>query len=129
MLVTGLLAGAVLLLHHTELERGMSEAAARTAAVNALVVGEIFYLFNMRRTGRSTVDRDLLLGNRHALPAIGLLLVLQMGFTYLPAMQRLFGTAAPDAQAWFTSLLVGVVVFVVVEVEKASLAQREPAHP
>ena len=129
VLVTGLLAGAVLLLHHVELSRGVSDAAARTAAVNALVFGEIFYLFNMRRTGRSVLNRELLLGNRYAAPAIGLLLLLQIGFTYVPAMQHLFGTADLDAQAWFACLLVGVVVFVVVELEKSSRARLHPARP
>lgn len=129
VLVTALLAGAVLALHHYELDRGMSEAAARTAAVNALVAGEIFYLFNMRRNERSTLNRDLLFGNRYALPAIGLLILLQLGFTYLPAMQQLFGSAALDAQAWLLCVLVGAVVFVVVEVEKAGRLQLRRVHP
>lgn len=129
VLVTGLLAGAVLLLHHVELSRGVSDAAARTAAVNALVFGEIFYLFNMRRTGRSVLNRELLLGNRYAAPAIGLLLLLQIGFTYVPAMQHLFGTVDLDAQAWFACLIVGVVVFGVVELEKSTRARLHPARP
>jgi len=129
LLVTGSLAGAVLLLHHIELDRGLPEAAARTAAVNALVMGEIFYLFNMRRTGRSVPNLDLLFGNRYALPAIGALLLLQIGLTYAPPMQRLFGTRGLDAYAWFSCLLVGVGVFVAVEVEKFALLRLRPAHP
>ena len=129
ILVTGLLAGGVLLLHNMELERGLSEAAARTAAVNALVMGEIFYLFNMRRTGRSVLNRELLLGNRYALPAIGLLVLLQIGFTYLHPMQRLFGTADLDAMAWSSCLLVGVLVFVMVELEKLAVEWFRPANP
>jgi magnesium-transporting ATPase (P-type) len=129
MLVTVSLAGAVLLLHHVELDRGLPEAAARTTAVNALVMGEIFYLFNMRRTGGSVPNRDLLFGNRYALPAIGALLLLQIGFTYAPPMHRLFGTSGLDAYAWFSCLLVGVGVFVMVELEKFALRRLGPAHP
>ena len=129
VLVTGLLAGGVLLLHHMELERGLSEAAARTAAVNALVMGEIFYLFNMRRTGRSVLNRELLFGNRYALPGVGLLLLLQIGFTYLPPMQRLFGTGDLDTFAWLSCLLVGVLVFVMVELEKFAVMRWNPGSP
>ena len=126
ILVTGLLAGGVLLLHYMELERGLSEAAARTAAVNALVMGEIFYLFNMRRTGRSVLNRELLVGNRYALPGVVLLLLLQIGFTYLPPMQRLFGTGGLDAFAWLSCLLVGALVFVMVELEKFAVMRWNP---
>jgi len=119
LLVAVLVAGGVIWLHQFELARGMSEAAARAAAVNALVVGEIFYLFSMRYLGGPSLRRDVLHGNRYALPAVGTLLLMQAGFTYLPAMQVLFGTAAIDARAWLLCLLLGATVFVVVEVEKA----------
>ncbi len=129
VLVTALLAGGVIWLHQFELARGMSEAAARAAAVNALVVGEIFYLFNMRHMDRSSFQRDVLFGNRYALPAVGTLLLLQIAFTYLPPMQKLFGTAAMDATAWLLCVLVGATVFVVVEIEKAGMSKSGKRNP
>jgi len=54
-----------------ELERGMPLEAARTAAINALVMGEIFYLFNCRRLIAPVVGWSGFFGNRAVLIAIG----------------------------------------------------------
>jgi Ca2+-transporting ATPase len=42
----------------------------------------------------------------------------QLLFTYLPAMQRVFGTANLGAEEWMLIMIVGVVVFIVIEIEK-----------
>jgi magnesium-transporting ATPase (P-type) len=49
---------------------------------------------------------------------LGLLLLFQMAFTYLPPMQRLFGTAAIGPTAWLLILCVGASVLFLVELEK-----------
>lgn len=102
-----------------ELERGVPLEIARTAAINALVMGEIFYLFNCRRLTAPVVGWSGLFGNRAVLIAIGVLVVLQGLFTYLPVLQALFATAALDAAAWGRIVLFGVIVYGVVEIEKA----------
>ncbi len=102
-----------------ELERGASVEFARTAAVNAVLIGEVFYLFNVRSFTDSILNREGFLGNRYVLLAIALLLVCQALFTYLPAMQTLFGTEALDVAAWSRILVFGVLVLLVVEAEKA----------
>ncbi|WP_374344214.1 cation-transporting P-type ATPase [Azonexus sp.] len=102
-----------------ESERGAELAVARTAAVNMLVVGQIFYLFNCRRLTASVLSGEGMLGNRHALQAIAALLVLQFAFTHLPFKQELFGTAGLDAAAWLRIGLAGFGLFLMVELEKA----------
>jgi magnesium-transporting ATPase (P-type) len=99
--------------------RGADIATARTVAVNALVVAEMFYLFNCRRLHDSILDREGFLGNRLALQAIAFLLLLQLGYTYLPLMQTLFHTAPIDLTAWLLILAVGVLLLLIVEGEKA----------
>jgi magnesium-transporting ATPase (P-type) len=42
----------------------------------------------------------------------------QLLFTYLPAMQRVFSTANLGAEEWMLIMIVGVVVFIVIEIEK-----------
>ncbi len=116
--VSVLLVGGSLGLFLWELERGASMEVARTAAVNLLLMGEIFYLFNCRRLFNPVLSLDGLFGNRWVLVAIGILLGLQMLFTYQPHMQALFKTAPLDAQAWGLIVLFGMLVFVVVELEK-----------
>jgi magnesium-transporting ATPase (P-type) len=100
-------------------QEGISQEEARTMAVNALVVGEIFYLFNSRYIHQSSLSWEGLLGSRPVLTTIGILLVLQMSFTYWPPLQQLLGTAPVSAASWGIFALAGLAVFLLVEVEKA----------
>jgi len=102
-----------------ELERGVPLEVARTAAINALVMGEIFYLFNCRRLTAPVVGWSGFVGNRAVLIAIAILIVLQGLLTYLPVLQTLFATAALDLAAWGRIFLFGLIVYSVVEIEKA----------
>jgi magnesium-transporting ATPase (P-type) len=82
-------------------------------------MGEIFYLFNCRRLTAAVVGWSGFTGNRVVLLAISVLLVLQALFTFAPPMQALFDTAPLDASAWGRILAFGLVVYGVVEIEKA----------
>ncbi|MCX8145787.1 MAG: cation-transporting P-type ATPase [Azovibrio sp.] len=101
-----------------EQSRGASIETARTVAVNALVVAEMFYLFNCRSLRGSILNRQGLLGNPLALEAIGVLFVVQLGFTYLPTLQTLFHTTAIDALAWLKIGVAGFLLLLIVEAEK-----------
>lgn len=125
--VTVLLVAASFGMFLWELERGLAIEVARTAAVNTLVMGEIFYLLNCRRLTGSILSREGLLGNPRVLQAIGLLLVLQLLFTHLPLAQSLFGTASLDAAAWARIVAAGMLILVAVEFEKAVLRHRAQA--
>lgn len=100
------------------MQSGAGLAVARTTAVNALVMGEITYLFNCLHMTRSSLSQEGIFGNRYILFAIALLLVFQMLFTYLPAMQALFGTAGLEAGGWARIVGFGVALMLVVELEK-----------
>ncbi len=102
----------------SEIERGMSIEHARTVAVNTLVAFEIFYLFNSRYIKASIFNWAGLTGNRYVLIAISILIVFQLGFTYLGPMQALFGTTAIDFHMWLRILLVSSSVLFLVELEK-----------
>ena len=66
---------------------------ARTLAVNTLVFGQLFYLFNSRHPRTSSLRRDTLLANRVAWGAAVVLLWLQITYVYAPFMHTLFGSA------------------------------------
>jgi magnesium-transporting ATPase (P-type) len=104
-----------------ETARGLPLEAARTVAVNTIVVGEIVYLFNCRHLSDSAMTREGFLGNRYALMAVGGLVLMQITFTYAPWMQKLFGTASLDAAAWLRLALFGAALFAIVEIEKRIL--------
>ena len=107
-----------------ELERGASIEYARTVAVNTLVMFEIFYLFNARYIHAPVLNREGLLGNRYALIAVALLLLFQAAFTYLPALQALFGTTAIDGAVWLRIIAVASSVLLLVELEKTLLRRK-----
>jgi magnesium-transporting ATPase (P-type) len=108
-----------------ELERDMPLDVARTAAINALVMGEIFYLFNCRRLTAPVVGWSGLVGNRAVLIAIGVLVILQGLFTYLPLLQALFATTALDLATWGRIVFFGLVVYSGVEIEKAVIRRNQ----
>jgi len=107
---------------------GASLEAARTVAVNTLVMGEIVYLLNCRRIAGPSWTRQGLFGSRPILLAIAVVALFQVLLTYLPVMQLLFHTAAIDAMAWLQIVGFGVGLFALVEVEKAIL-HRAGADP
>ncbi len=101
-----------------EMQQGMSIEHARTVAVNTLVMFEIFYLFNSRYISAPVLNWNGITGNRYVLIAIVLLIVLQLGFTYLEVMQSLFATKAIGLHIWARILLVASSVLFLVELEK-----------
>ena len=52
------------------------------------------------------------------------MVALQMLLTYVPGMNRLFGTAPFPAEEWPWIILVGVIIHVAVETEKSVRRRR-----
>ena len=102
-----------------EFARDESLEASRTAAVNALVMGQIFYLLSVRHDLSPAWLKESLGGNRWVYVSIGAVVMLQLLFTYWGPMNTLFGTASIDSLAWAWGLMVGALVFLAVESEKA----------
>lgn len=119
--VSLLMMGMAFWVFEWELARGQSLDAARTAAVNMLVVGEMVYLFNSRHFVAHSLARDTLTANPVALWASVVLVGLQLAFTYAPPLQFVFKTVALDGAAWTLILVLGAVKFLAVEAEKAVL--------
>ena len=119
--VSLLMMGMAFWVFEWELARGQSLDAARTAAVNMLVVGELVYLFNSRHFVAHSLARDTLTANPVALWASVVLVGLQLAFTYAPPLQFVFKTVALDGAAWTLILVLGAVKFLAVEAEKAVL--------
>jgi magnesium-transporting ATPase (P-type) len=106
-------------------QQGVAVELARTVAINTLVMGQLFYLFNSRYILEPVFNRAGLFGSRPVLIAVGVLIVLQGLFTYAPPLQFLFGTTALGMEDWGRILAFGVLLFVLVELEKAWLKRRE----
>ncbi|HEU6444576.1 MAG TPA: HAD-IC family P-type ATPase [Gaiellaceae bacterium] len=112
--------------YYIEIDRGVAPATAlaeaQTMAVTTVILFQIFYLLNCRSL-RDSVFAIGLWTNPAVYIGIGTLLLLQLGFVYLPFMQELFGTAAIAAEAWLAALAVALIVLPVITLEKR-LRQR-----
>jgi len=104
-----------------EREHGASIELARTVAVNTLVMFEVFYLFSARYLLAPALTIEGLSGNRYVLYAIGLLIIIQLAFTYFEPMQALFATSDMSTDAWLRVIVVASSVLLLVELEKMLL--------
>jgi len=101
--------------------QGASDSLARTVAVNALTIGQVFYLLNSRFLIDSSLSIKAHLGNPYLPLGIGAVVVLQLLFTYAPPLQAVFDTEALPFWIWLRLLLGGFVFFLLVETEKMVL--------
>lgn len=105
---------------------------ARTIVVNTIVIGEIAYLLNLctisipmvssKQKRRQKFFAFFFLRkyfpNKAILLAIISVILLQLFFSYVPFMQKLFNTANLNCQQWSYIWAFGVLLFLLVEVEK-----------
>jgi magnesium-transporting ATPase (P-type) len=98
--------------------QGASDALARTVAVNAITIGQVFYLLNSRYLIDSSVSLMAHKGNKYVPLGIGAVLILQLLFTYAPPLQAMFGNEAIPLWVWPWLLAGGLLFFVLVEAEK-----------
>ena len=96
---------------------GRSLETARTIAVNMFVFGEIFYLFNCRSL-RYSMFRLGVFSNKWLVLGVVVMALLQVLFTYSPAMNRLFGSAPMGSTEWMWVLSGGLAIYAVVGIEK-----------
>jgi len=95
-----------------------SDQLARTVAVNAITIGQVFYLLNSRYLIDSSLSLKAHLDNKYLPLGIGAVVILQILFTYAPPLQRLFDNEAVPLYVWPWLFLGGFVFFLVVELEK-----------
>jgi P-type Ca2+ transporter type 2C len=122
--VSILIGGITLSMYYWLRQNGYEVDIARTIAVNTLVSGQLFYLFNCRRMNNPAISKGFF-NNRYVFYAAGILIFLQLIFTYAPFMNQLFGTNPHHYTYWVFPLTSGFIVFVMVELEKYLLGQRK----
>jgi magnesium-transporting ATPase (P-type) len=98
--------------------RGDSLEEARTIA-DTLMVLEIFYLFNTRYLHGSAATMQGLIGTPAVLIGVGVVVVLQLAFTYLLLMQTLFETRPVGLLDGIVIIAAGVSLLVILEIERA----------
>lgn len=122
-LVTVLFAGGVFALFHHALARGLPLSHARTIGLNLLVVLEIFHILFIRRMDRPILPRR---GDRGAgwgasvavWGAIAAMALAQAAVTYVPVLQRVFGTVALPVADVGLILATGAGFWLILTVER-----------
>lgn len=116
--VSMLFVACIFTVFYWALGRGESLETARTMTVNTLVLLEIFYLFSSRYTHGPSLTWRGVQGTKPVLIAIGLVAFLQLSFTYLPFMQKIFQTK--PLQFWHNMAIgaIGIFIFILIEFEK-----------
>ncbi|MBU1229445.1 MAG: cation-transporting P-type ATPase [Proteobacteria bacterium] len=109
-----------------ELLSGAGVAQARTVAVNVFVLVETAYLFNSRSATRSPLALGFF-SNPWVNVGAGLMLLLQLAYTYAPPMNALFSSAPIGPAQWARILGAALLVFFAVEAEK-KLLPAQKAH-
>ncbi|MBN1603636.1 MAG: HAD-IC family P-type ATPase [Chitinispirillaceae bacterium] len=121
LIITGTGIGLFLHVFIRETDAGVANsiatAKAQTMAVTSIVFLQIFYLLNCRSLQRSIFSIGVF-SNKTILPGILILVILQVGFVYLPFMNSLFGSSPVDLYSWLESILFGAVVLPVITLEK-----------
>jgi magnesium-transporting ATPase (P-type) len=104
---------------------GADVATGQTWAVNTLALGQAAYLFNSRFLRESALRREAVVGNRTAWVVVGILLVLQVIFAYVPIMHLWFKSAGISILGWAIPLGFSLVIFLIMEVVKRALRRYE----
>ncbi|MEJ5357358.1 MAG: cation-transporting P-type ATPase [Desulfobacterales bacterium] len=106
--------------------RGDEVELARTLAVNLIVFGETAYLFNCRSLTRPVRELGWF-SNRWFWGGVLAMSALQVAFTCVPILNRIFGTRPMGLSDWLLVLGCSLVVSLVVGAEKA-LRRRSAAR-
>lgn len=98
--------------------QGHSTELARTLALNTLAVPEIFHLLFIRNIYGTSLTLQAVRGTKVVWATVLAIIAAQFAITYLPPMQRLFGTEAVPLFEGLLVVGVGVVFFAIIEIEK-----------
>lgn len=118
LFVSILIGGGTLWLGLYLKDAGMSEDQVRTITLQTIVISQLFHLFNCRSIRGSAFNDDFF-SNKAIYVVAVLLFLLQFSITYIPFMNQVFGTVPITVSQWQYPYYLGIVVFAVIEIEKA----------
>jgi magnesium-transporting ATPase (P-type) len=100
------------------ISRGDSLELARTLAVNTIVTMEIFHLFFVRNLYGTSLTWKAVRGTPVIWATVIAVTVAQFAVTYLPPLQKIFGTESVSFGDGLLVVGAGVALFVIIEIEK-----------
>jgi magnesium-transporting ATPase (P-type) len=119
--VSVLFAAAALGMFFAALGLGRDLKTARTIVVNALVVLQVFYLFNVRYLHMTSLTLRGALGTPAVLWALAAIVAAQLLLTYTPLMQQWFATRPLGLLDGAVLIACGAAFMFLLEAEKVLL--------
>ncbi|MFD2742864.1 MULTISPECIES: cation-transporting P-type ATPase [Sphingobacterium] len=117
LFVSVLIGGGTLYLVQHLSAQGVENGTIRTITMQTIVIAQLFHLFNCRSIHGTAFDSKFFTNKAIYIVAV-ILFVLQAAITYLPFMNEVFDTKPLALSFWQYPVYLGVVVFVIVEIEK-----------
>ncbi|UTR16122.1 HAD-IC family P-type ATPase [Salipaludibacillus sp. LMS25] len=117
LFVSLLIGGGTLLLNVELLSRGVEGNMINSVILHSIVMMQMFHLFNCRNELGNAFDKNFF-KNKVAFLVSGVLILLQLALLYLPFMNVAFGTQPLGIIYWVLPILMGIVVFIIIEIEK-----------
>ena len=124
LFVSVLIGGLTLALSVILLNSGYPEAEVRTVTLQTIVICQLFHLFNSRSIRQPAHAMDFF-SNKAVFVVAGLLVFLQLAVVYIPFMNTMFGTVPVGFAGWVPPMLLGAIVFGVVELEKYAMRRLD----
>ncbi|MCC5894174.1 MAG: cation-transporting P-type ATPase [Alkalibacterium sp.] len=117
ILFVSLLIGGVIMWMNGQLLTNYSIEHVNTVTLHSIVFAQLFHLFNVRNERHFSLNKHFF-ENKAAFIVSGLLIVFQLIVTYVPFFAQALGLYPIEALYWIFPVIIGVTVFVVVEIEK-----------
>ncbi|WNF35027.1 cation-transporting P-type ATPase [Bacillaceae bacterium IKA-2] len=115
--VSLIISGGILLMNIDLINSGYDQAIVNTVTLQTLVIAQLFYLFNCRSERNFALNRNFF-SNKAAFLVSGILILIQLAVTYVPFMNVLLGTVPIKIEYWIFPVVIGLIVFILVEIEK-----------
>jgi len=115
--VSVLIGGGTLFMNVNLINRGYDLNEVRTITLHTIVITQMFHLYNSRTIRNFAFNRDFFT-NKAVFIVSGLLVLLQLSITYIPFMNEIFGTIYMKPSHWAFPILMGIGVFIIIEIEK-----------
>ncbi|GEK91944.1 HAD-IC family P-type ATPase [Alkalibacterium kapii] len=116
LFVSVLIGGSIMWINQGLLS-GYESSHLNTITLHSLVFAQLFHLFNVRNERHFSLNNQFF-DNKAAFLVSGLLIAVQLLVTYVPFLANVLGLYPIELNLWLYPILVGLGVFVIVEIEK-----------
>ncbi|WP_080873911.1 cation-transporting P-type ATPase [Oceanobacillus timonensis] len=119
ILVSLLVGGAIMTMNVTLLgdPEHYSPEQVTTITLHSIVIAQLFHVFNVRNERHFAFNKDFF-SNKIAFMLAGVLIVLQFMVTYIPFLRNVFDLYPIEAKYWIYPFVIGIMTFIIIEIEK-----------